>query len=169
MLCHLEHEFLVPYVDVPPVRRTVGAIHWCVTCTVNCWWHTLLCNLYGELLVPYIAVPSVRWTVGDIHCCAKTTLQFLCHTLLCQMYGELLVPYIAGPSVRWTVGAIHTTVLYSTSTTAVNCLVSQSALFCGLLFCTTQFLTSSSQHQDMTHFHKTYCCPKNGVHLLYGG
>jgi hypothetical protein len=47
---------------------------------------------------------------------------------------------------------------------AVNCLVSQSAPFCCLPVCSTQFLTS-----DLTNFHTAYCCAQNGVQFLYGG
>jgi hypothetical protein len=151
------------------ITSAVCAIHCCAICTMNCWYHTLLCQLYGELLVPYIAVSTVRWTVGAIHCCAKSTVNCWCHTLLCHLYDELLVPYIALLSVRCTFGAIHTTFFHRTSSTAVNCLVSQSALFCCLPFCSTQFLTPPTHHQNLTHFRKTYCCPQNGAKFLYGG
>ena len=50
----------MPYIAVPSVLCTVGAIHCCAICTVHCCCHTLLCHLYCALLVPYIAVPSLQ-------------------------------------------------------------------------------------------------------------
>jgi len=54
--------------------------------------------------------------------------------------------------------------MFCTSPSAVNCLVSQSAPFCCVLFCSTQFLTS-----NLTNLHIAYCCAQNGVQFLYGG
>ena len=125
MLCHLYGVLLVPYIAVPFVRYTVGAIHsvptvrctfgaihCCAICTVHCWCHTMLCHLYVVLLVLYIAVPSyvallmqyisvpsVLRTVGAIHCCAICTVHCWCHIMLCHLYVTLLVPYIAVPFV----------------------------------------------------------------------
>ena len=182
----------MPYIAVPPVRCTDGAIQyvptvrctvaaihccaictlhcWCHTlllctmhfcchtlflCTIHCWCHTLLYHLYSALMVPYHNVPTVRFTVDVIHCCANCTVHCWCHTIMCQLYGALLVPYIAVPSIQCTVGVIyccaictmhcwcHTLLLHKQSS-AENNLVSQSAPFCCLPFCSTQFLTPST-------------------------
>ena len=145
----------MPCKAVPCVRCPTGAIHCCAMCTVPYLCHTLLCHLYGALLVTSIAVPAVRCTVGAMHCCAMCTVPYWCHILLCHLYGALLVPYTAVPYVRCTVGAIHCcaictvhcwchTLLCHFPPSAVNCLVSQSAPFCCLPFCSTQFLISST-------------------------
>jgi hypothetical protein len=127
---------MVSYTAVQSVLCTLGATHCCAICTVHCWCHTLLCHLYCALFVLYNAVPSVLFTADDILGCAIFNFRCWCHTLLCQLY----VP-------RKLFIAVSARFFYSTSSTLVNCLVSQSALFCCLPFCSTQFLSSSTHHK----------------------
>ena len=51
----------------------------------------------------------------------------------------------------------------------MKCLVPQSAPFCCLPFYSTQFLSSSTHPQILTHFRTTHCCPQNGAQFQYGG
>ena len=44
LLCHLYGGLSVPYIIVPSVRCTVGAIHYYAIFTRHCWCHTPLCH-----------------------------------------------------------------------------------------------------------------------------
>jgi hypothetical protein len=69
LLCHVDCAFLVPYIGVPSVLFTVGAIHCCIICTP--------CIYFGALLLLSVRCSStsrrpLQWTVFSLslHCSA---------------------------------------------------------------------------------------------------